>query len=115
MNPLIKNKIKDELPTTNGGLSGKVVEELSDNMISYIYQKTGKKFVVIGCGGIFSAEDAYRKIRLGASLLQLITGMIYQGPQLISQINLGLVEMLKRDGFKNIGEAVGCDIIHRQF
>jgi dihydroorotate dehydrogenase len=61
-------------------------------------------------GGIFTAEDAYRKIRLGANLVQLITGMIYVGPSAISQINLGLERLLKRDGFKNISEAVGEDV-----
>jgi len=51
----------------------------------------------VGVGGIFSAEDAYRKIRLGASLIQLATGLIYRGPQLIAQLNYGLVELLRRD------------------
>jgi dihydroorotate dehydrogenase len=60
-------------------------------------------------GGIFSAEDAYAKIRLGASLVQLITGMIFEGPQLIGEINRGLVRLLKRDGFSHISEAVGVD------
>ena len=63
--------------------------------------------MIIGCGGVFSAEDAYRKIRLGASLIQLITGMIYEGPQLISSINAGLVELLRKDGFGTIRDAVG--------
>ena len=92
-----------------GGLSGKPLSKLSDKMISYIYKKEGKRFILIGSGGIFNAEDAYRKIRLGASLLQLITGMIYEGPQVISEINQGLVKLLKRDGFANISEAVGID------
>jgi len=60
-------------------------------------------------GGVFTAEDAYIKIKLGASLVQLITGMVYEGPQLISEINYGLVKLLKKDGFKNISEAVGVD------
>jgi dihydroorotate dehydrogenase len=106
---LIKEKILDELPTDKGGLSGKVVESFSDRMIEYVYKKAGKKFVIIGCGGIFSAEDAYGKICAGASMVQLITGMIYEGPQLIGDINRGLVELLKRDGFKNVGEAVGAN------
>ena len=88
-----------------GGLSGKAVEALSNAMISKVHQKTEGKKVIIGCGGIFSAEDAYAKIRAGASLVQVITGMIFQGPQLISEINQGLVKLLKRDGFNNISEA----------
>ncbi|PJB87927.1 dihydroorotate dehydrogenase (quinone), partial [Candidatus Roizmanbacteria bacterium CG_4_9_14_0_8_um_filter_34_12] len=59
------------------------------------------------CGGVFSAEDAYYKIKLGASLVQLITGMIFQGPQLIAQINSELLKLLEKDGFNNIKEAVG--------
>ncbi len=92
-----------------GGLSGKAVAKASDDMVSYVYKKFDGKRVVIGTGGIFTAEDAYRKVKNGASLVQLITGMIYQGPQLIGEINRGLVELLKRDGFSNISEAVGTD------
>ena len=54
-------------------------------------------------------EDAYRKIKLGASLVQLITGMIFEGPQVISEINLGLVKLIKEDGFKNISQAIGVE------
>lgn len=92
-----------------GGMSGKVVEDLANKLLSDVYKKTQGKYVLIGSGGIFTAEDAYRKIRLGASLLQMITGMVYQGPQVIGQINEGLVALLKRDGFKNISEAIGSD------
>jgi hypothetical protein len=56
------------------------------------------------------SADAYRKIKLGASLVQLITGMIFKGPQLVSQINSGLVELLRRDGYKNISEAIGITV-----
>ena len=94
---------------TNGGISGKAVEELANKMIANIYKKTKGKYTIIGCGGVFSATDAYKKIRLGASLIELITGMIFQGPQLISQMNLELAELLKKDGFKNIKDAVGID------
>ncbi|MDP1694252.1 MAG: dihydroorotate dehydrogenase (quinone), partial [Candidatus Woesearchaeota archaeon] len=75
---------------------------------SYVYKKTKGKFMIIGCGGIFSAKDAYLKIKLGASLVQVLTGMIFEGPQVISEINYGLVKLLKKDGFKNISEAVGA-------
>lgn len=104
------SKIVDEVPE-HGGLSGKVVEELSNSQIEYLYRKCGKEFVIIGCGGVFSAEDAYKKIKLGASLIQMITGMIYEGPQVISEINRGLVSLLREDGYANISEAVGKNII----
>jgi dihydroorotate dehydrogenase len=90
-----------------GGMSGKVVQDLSDNLIAYLYKKGKGKYTIIGCGGIFTAEDAYRKIKLGATLLQMITGMIYQGPQTIGQINYGLSRLIQRDGYKNITQAVG--------
>lgn len=113
MGNLTKNrnnkKILDDNVLSIGGLSGKVVRDLSDNLIRYLYKETNGKYVIIGCGGVFTAEDAYRKIKLGASLIQLITGMVYQGPQTISEINRGLVKLLKIDGYKNISEAIGAD------
>jgi dihydroorotate dehydrogenase subfamily 2 len=93
-----------------GGLSGKVVSELADRSLEHLARQSAGRFVLMGVGGIFSAEDAYRKIGLGASLLQLITGMLYEGPGLIGSINHGLVERLVRDGFKNISDAVGKDL-----
>ena len=92
-----------------GYFSGKPTEKRSNELIKLVYRLYKKRFVIVGCGGIFSAEDAYKKIRLGASLVQLITGMVYQGPGLISQINLELLELLKKDGLKNISDAVGKD------
>ena len=103
-----KKILDDNIPYI-GSISGKVVEDLSNKVIEYVYKKTKGKYVIIGVGGIFSTEDAYKKIRLGASLVQLITGMIYEGPQLISEINRGLVKLLKKDSFKDISEAVGVD------
>lgn len=100
-------KIIDESVSKLGGLSGKVLNNLSDELIQYIYKKTNGKFVIIGVGGISSAQDAYKKIKSGASLVQLITGMIFEGPQLISDINLGLVKLLQKDSYKNISEVVG--------
>lgn len=99
--------IHDKNVPEHGGISGKVIEDLSNKMISSIYRKTKGKFTIIGCGGVFSAEDAYEKITLGASLIELITGMIFEGPQLISQINLELAGILRENGFTNIKEAVG--------
>jgi dihydroorotate dehydrogenase subfamily 2 len=94
---------------SKGGISGKPTFEASNDLIKHLYKTTGHRFVIIGIGGVFCAQDAYEKIRCGASLVQLITGMIFEGPQLIGDINRGLVELLKRDGFKNISEAVGVD------
>jgi dihydroorotate dehydrogenase len=110
---LTKNRDNKEIKDNNlpdvGGMSGKVVDGLANELISHVYKKTAGRYVIVGCGGVFSAEDAYKKIRLGASLIQLITGMVYSGPQLIGQINRGLVALLKRDGFTNISQAIGID------
>lgn len=108
-NPEILQEELENLPKDKGGFSGKPTEKSANDLIGYIYKKTGGKYVIIGCGGIFTAEDAYKKIKLGASLLQMITGMIFGGPQAISEINSGLAELLKKDGFKNVSEAIGKD------
>ncbi|HEU0050898.1 MAG TPA: quinone-dependent dihydroorotate dehydrogenase, partial [Patescibacteria group bacterium] len=92
-----------------GHFSGKPTEQRSNELIALAYREYGHRLTIIGCGGIFSAEDAYKKISAGASLVQLITGMVYEGPQLIGEINSGLVRLLKRDGFVSIREAIGKD------
>jgi len=102
---LTKESLQDHFG--KGGFSGKAVEKLSNQLIQKVHKFYDGKIIIIGVGGIFNTEDAYRKIKLGASLIQLITGMIFEGPQLISDINLGLVRLLKADGYKNISEAVG--------
>ncbi len=90
-----------------GGISGKPVQSHALKHVAHVFTKTHGRLLVIGCGGIFTAEDAYAYIKNGASLVQFITGMIYEGPQVVSTINQGLVELLKKDGYKNISEAVG--------
>jgi len=94
-----------------GGISGKPLRELSTGLIRHIYKTTHGRYIIIGLGGIFTAEDAYEKIKAGASLVQIITGLIYGGPQTVKKINKGLVELLKRDGYANISDAVGKEII----
>lgn len=91
----------------SGGISGRPVKEKSDEMIKYLFQKTKGNFVIIGCGGVFSGKDAYDKIKNGASLVQLVTGMIYEGPAVIKKINKELVSLLEKDGYSNIRDAIG--------
>lgn len=91
-----------------GNFSGKPTEELSNNLITEVYKKYKDRFVIIGTGGIFSGEDAYEKIKRGATLVQMITGMVYEGPSVIGKINKDLAKLLKKDGYKNISEAVGA-------
>lgn len=90
-----------------GNFSGKPTESLSNNLISKVYERFGKKLVIIGCGGVFNGEDAYNKIKSGASLVQMITGMVYMGPQQIGVINREVDDLLKRDGYHSIHEAIG--------
>lgn len=92
-----------------GNFSGKPTQKRSDELIGLAFKHFHKKLIIIGCGGVFNAEDAYRKIRLGATLVQMITGMIYEGPQVINQINSGLLTLLKKDGFHHLSEAIGVD------
>jgi len=103
--------IKDAIPNgIKGGISGRPTWKLSNDLIANTYKNYGDKLTIVGVGGIFNAQDAYEKIKLGSSLIQLITGMIYEGPQLIGEINEGLVELMERDGYSNISEAVGASV-----
>lgn len=105
------NLIVDAIPDhIKGGISGMPTQELSDDLIRKTYYHYREELIIIGVGGIFSAEDAYRKIKYGASLVQLITGMIYEGPQLIGEINRDLVKLMYRDGYKTLSQAIGSDL-----
>lgn len=93
-----------------GAVSGAPVGPLVDRAIATLAPLVDpRRHVIIGVGGIFTAADAYRKIRLGASALQLYTALVYEGPGLVRRINRGLIELLHRDGFTHISQAVGVD------
>ena len=102
--------LKSEYKNKKGGLSGKPLFSTSTEILKDMYRLTKGKITLIGCGGIFTAEDAYEKIKAGASLLQIYTVFIYQGFKVIDKINLELISLLKKDGFNNIKEAVGIDV-----
>lgn len=91
-----------------GGLSGKPLTDKSTQVIGKFYAHLKGKIPIIGVGGISNADDAYAKIKAGASLVQLYTGMIYQGPGIAADINKGLITLLKRDRYSNISEAIGA-------
>lgn len=95
------------LPKGKGAMSGLPLQRISTNVIRHVYRRTRGKLTIIGVGGVFSAKDAYEKITSGASLLHMITTMIFDGPQNINEINRGLVKLLKQDGFTSIEQAVG--------
>ncbi len=92
-----------------GGLSGKPIFDISTETLKKFYIYTKGKIPLIGVGGISNAEDAYKKIRNGASLVQAYTGFIYNGFGMVNEINKGLVKLLKKDKYKNISEAIGVD------
>ena len=93
-----------------GGLSGVPLSRRSNEVISLVYRLTRGKLPIIGVGGVFTAEDAWKKICAGASLIQLYTGFIYEGPRVAHQINEGLAKILTRKGFRTLDEAVGCSV-----
>ena len=91
----------------NGGLSGRPLFAPSTALLAEMYRLTQGRLPLIGVGGIASAEDAYAKIRAGASLVQLYTALVFLGPDLVNQIKTGLAVLLRSDGFASIAEAVG--------
>ncbi len=94
-----------------GGLSGAPLFEPSTQVLRDMFTLTGGKLPLVGVGGIGSAEQAYVKVRAGASLVQLYSALIFQGPALVTRIKRGLAELLRRDGFSGLAEAVGADQI----
>ena len=96
--------------TQTGGLSGVPLRERSTALLADVYRLTGGRIPLIGVGGIASGADAYAKIRAGASLVQLYTALIYEGPGLISKIKIELDELLKRDGAANVAAMVGREV-----
>ena len=95
-----------------GAVSGPPAAALADFCIRETFRRMDRKrHVLIGAGGVSTAEDAYAKIRLGASLVQLLTALIYQGPGLVRRITTGLAQLLSRDGVKHVADVVGMDAV----
>lgn len=100
---LVKN------PKDIGGLSGAVLKQKSFEIFDAIAKELYGKAVLISVGGIDSAQEAYRRIKAGASLVQIYSGLVFHGPDMIRDINLGLIELLRAEGYTNITQAVGAD------
>ena len=99
--------VVDPMP---GTLCGPPTQDQMNRALRFWYRHIDRqRHVIIGSGGVRTAEDAYEKIRLGASLVQIYTALVYRGPGLVQQINRGLVRLLERDGLEAIGQAVGLD------
>ena len=101
--------LSSPLRSESGGLSGAPLLESSTRLLRRVYELTGGKIPLIGVGGIGGGADAYAKIRAGASLVQLYTAMVFEGPALISRTKHELTVLLKRDGFTSVAAAVGAD------
>ncbi|WP_460274030.1 quinone-dependent dihydroorotate dehydrogenase [Celeribacter sp. ULVN23_4] len=104
---LSRDGLKSSHKTEAGGLSGRPLFEKSTRVLAQLSRDLGGDVPLIGVGGISSALDAYTKIRAGASLVQVYSAMVYHGLSLAPRIARGLDELLKKDGFDNVSEAVG--------
>jgi len=102
-----RQNLKNINKLEKGGLSGKPIEIKSNNLIKKFYKYLNGKIIIIGVGGVDSGKSVYEKIINGATLVQLYTGMIYKGPNIISKISSELNDILKVEGIKNISEAIG--------
>lgn len=99
---------RDQLADQPGAVAGRPVTALINRCIAGLYARMDRqRYAIIGAGGVFTAQDAYEKIRLGASLVQLYTAMIYEGPGVTKRICQGLGQLLRQDGFQHVAEAVG--------
>ena len=102
-----RENLKNINKLEKGGLSGKPVEKRSNELVKLFYKNLKNKIKIIGVGGVSSGKDAYEKIIRGASLVQLYTGMVYRGPDIANKINKELIEILTKEGVKNISQIVG--------
>ena len=103
----MRDKLKSMHGSEPGGLSGRPISAMATSFVTHIYQITCGRVPIIGVGGIFTAEDAYEKIKAGANAVQIYTGWVYEGPGAVKRINQGLLRLLERDGLKQIAAAVG--------
>lgn len=103
------NTLRSGNASQRGGLSGVPLFEMANEMLRKVYTHTSGEIPLIGVGGIMSGQDAYTKIRAGASLVQLYTGLVYKGPGLIQQIKQGIAERLTRDGHAHLRNAIGSE------
>ena len=106
---LDRNDLSSHHQNQSGGLSGRPLFEKSTRVLAQMRSATNSQIDLIGVGGVSSAEDAYKKIRAGANAVQLYSALVYESLSLIPKIAIGLNDILIRDGFENIKEAVGLD------
>jgi dihydroorotate dehydrogenase len=96
--------------TESGGLSGAPLRDLSTEVLKSAARATQGRLPLIGCGGVASGADAYARIRAGATLVQLYSALVFEGPALVRRIKKELAALLARDGFSSVSQAVGADL-----
>ena len=102
--------LRSDRKAETGGLSGAPLTALSTEVLRKTAQRAERQFPLIGCGGVGSGADAYAKIRAGATLVQLYSAMVYEGPPLVRRVKDELAILLARDGFASVDDAVGADL-----
>lgn len=100
--------LSSEHKNETGGLSGAPIRELSTQVLGDMYKLTKGKIPLIGVGGVATGKDAYEKIKAGATLVQMYSCMVYDGPLAVQRAKTELIELLEADGYKNVTEAVGA-------
>jgi dihydroorotate dehydrogenase len=108
-NTTVDRPFEHALAKEAGGLSGAPVREMANAVIRRAWQRSGGTLPIIGVGGVFTAQDVYEKLRAGASVVQVYTGFIYEGPGMVRRLLRELGPLLARDGFRSVSEAVGAD------
>ncbi len=106
----MRENLKSRHAGEPGGLSGRPITALATSFVAHIYRQTRGRLPIIGVGGVFDAQDAYDKIKAGASAVQIYTGWVYEGPGAVKRINKGLLRLLECDGSSHISQAVGADV-----
>lgn len=101
--------IPDDIAAEAGGLSGPCLFGPSTRLLSKFYEMTEGKVPLIGCGGVSTGEEAYQKLRAGASLVQIYTALVFEGPLVVQKIKKELAHLIRRDGYKSVAEVVGID------
>jgi len=109
-NTTIDHSLIKNVQSFGGGLSGKVLRDKSFKLFEAIAKELYGKTVLISVGGIDSAEETYKRLQVGASLIQIYSALIFKGPSLPSEINRGILKLMRRDGYSHISEVIGSKL-----
>ena len=102
--------LRSALSAEPGGLSGAPLRQLANDACRQVYRRTAGRIPIVGVGGVFTAADVYERIRSGATLVQVYTALIYEGPGLFRRLHRGLLQLIERDGLSKVSDAIGLDV-----